>query len=400
MTTVFVTNQNGVLEERIYLFGGLSRDFFSSLVYIRAHTHYYEWVMSHPGSENLKRFGHAACEWNNKILVIGGARKFIKEYKKRECLDDGYIYNPYTNQWTMMKWKGVFYARRYHTACIVGKHLLIQGGIDSLEKYQGDVMALNIDTSKEKINAWFNPIIEGEGPGIIANHTSTTILSKDKYQGIYTKHIETGEETKILMEGIYVFGGRDEKGPKNDLFVLKVGQKPCIWQKPETKGEPPIARYGHTATYYEKKNLLVIFGGRNDHVSGDSEVNKSYLNDIYILELDKLTWVRWDQSERKGLFPEGRYTHSASVLGNSIVIFGGLGEGNYCKSEILAFELEPPSTPSQQRASPTIEECRNNEENDNLILPLLTQQCGNESDAIQDAMPIKLLKKFSTINKT
>lgn len=141
-----------------------------------------------------------------------------------------------------------------------------------------------------------------------------------------------------MIEGIYIFGGRDEKGPKNRLYIYRVGTKQNQWEEPRCEGQAPLARYGHSMNYYPDKNIIIIFGGRND----DNYVNtgQSYLNDVWILSLDELVWQQWDKEER-GSVPIARYSHCSAVLGNSIIIFGGLSEENYCKTDIYSLDMEP-----------------------------------------------------------
>lgn len=137
-------------------------------------------------------------------------------------------------------------------------------------------------------------------------------------------------------EGIYFFGGRDEKGPKNKLSILKIGQKQCEWISPSIDGPSPIARYGHSFSYVPAKNIAVLFGGRNDE--NFASTGQSSLNDVWILALEKLTWQEWI-IEEKCPAPIPRYSHCAVVMGTSIAIFGGLGEENYCPSDVFCLDF-------------------------------------------------------------
>ncbi len=135
---------------------------------------------------------------------------------------------------------------------------------------------------------------------------------------------------------MYVFGGRDETGARNRLFVLKIGQRVCEWVEVRIAGPAPLARYGHTMSYCPSKAIAVVFGGRNDQQYATS--GESYLNDVWILGLEKLSWTRWENGA--GPVPVPRYSHCAAVMGGSVLIFGGLGEENYCRSDVHALEVE------------------------------------------------------------
>jgi len=99
-----------------------------------------------------------------------------------------------------------------------------------------------------------------------------------------------------------------------------------------------MARYGHSMTYFPQKSILIIFGGRNDE--DDENSTMPYLNDVWILTLEKLAWHKWDTKESLLLVPTPRSAHCATILGSSILIFGGLSNENYCKSMIHCLEME------------------------------------------------------------
>ena len=128
---------------------------------------------------------------------------------------------------------------------------------------------------------------------------------------------------------------------------------------------------------------MVIFGGRND------SCGQAYLNDIWLLELERLTWIRWDNRDSMGTVPEGRYTHCSAVIGNSLFIFGGLGEGNYCKGVVFSFDFdgnveEKPKEKKPVRkfvelvksiaSSETVAGNEAEGEEEDALLPLITQQ--------------------------
>lgn len=80
---------------------------------------------------------------------------------------------------------------------------------------------------------------------------------------------------KLAEEGIYIFGGRLGNGEAtNEIRVIKIGSKPLICKKLETKvfaliyeilkGIGPTPRYMHSMNYYEEMNLTIIYGGRDD----------------------------------------------------------------------------------------------------------------------------------------
>eukprot|EP01022_Parablepharisma_sp_SALTPOND_P026623 TRINITY_DN644_c0_g1_i1.p2 TRINITY_DN644_c0_g1~~TRINITY_DN644_c0_g1_i1.p2 ORF type:complete len:469 (+),score=15.56 TRINITY_DN644_c0_g1_i1:1707-3113(+) len=347
-------------ELRAYLFGGLSRDLHSSIVYLTADTskHTFKWTMDSLGDQTKKRYGHTATVWEDQLVIMGGSRMFSNESKQRECLSDVLVFNPDREEWTEIVPEGLpCEPRRYHCSCMVGSQLLVHGGINGKQSYLSDLIVLNLGKHDKRAEfgkscRWIAAYTKGHKPGNLANHTCQLILHPDRYKVPSLISLSSLPDTRgtgkpkvvfrtqiqqIEYEGVYFFGGRDERGPKNKLYILKIGQKPCEWIEPSVEGRPPIARYGHSMNYCPEKNVITIFGGRND----DNYINtgQAYLNDVWVLTLDKLRWIQWDK-EDCGIPPEPRYSHCAATIGSSIVIFGGLGEENYCKADIYSLEME------------------------------------------------------------
>ena len=135
-----------------------------------------------------------------------------------------------------------------------------------------------------------------------------------------------------------MFGGRDKKGPRNELYVLKMGKNHFEWVIPDIAGQPPSPRYGHSMNYYPEKSIMVIFGGRNDENFG--QYGESFLNDVWILYIETLTWTRWNAN--CSIKPVPRYLHSSEIQGHSLMIFGGLSESNYCRTDVYSLDLDGP----------------------------------------------------------
>lgn len=141
------------------------------------------------GEDRLKRYGHAACAWENLLLIVGGSRHYNKETRRRNCLNDVQTYSPTENRWTELNCDAgsMFEHRRYHSACIVGRHLLVYGGIDSVERYLSDTMALTLGRAsgkelKYREFKWFKVGCKGDKPGKRAFHTVQLILSPERYR--------------------------------------------------------------------------------------------------------------------------------------------------------------------------------------------------------------------------
>lgn len=120
-----------------------------------------------------------------------------------------------------------------------------------------------------------------------------------------------------------VFGGSDSKSFFNDVNVLHLDT--MSWTKPEIKGSPPLPRYYHASVVI--KNTIMIQGGfyydeealQNKSKIG-SVLQSFYLNDLRLLQTDKMEWVRLAVS---GTPPNPRFGHTLNISGTSLVIFGG-----------------------------------------------------------------------------
>lgn len=305
----------------------------------------YKWVRQSLGEKKKRRYGHAACVWEEQIIIVGGARMFNKDTKQRPCMGDVLLLNPYLAEWNEIPCEGLqLEPRHYHSSVVVGNQLLIYGGLNGQLTYLSDLLSLYLTKvhDPERQSRWIQIYPKGPKPGPLAYHTCHLVIHPDRYRSpgqisLFTLPDLRLGRPKVEYEGVYFFGGRDEKGPKNRLIILRIGQKQIYWDEPSLEGQQPIARYGHSMNYYPEKNIMILFGGRND----DNYVNtgQSYLNDIWVLFLDKLCWQQWDK-EDQGSMPIARYSHCSANLGTAIIVFGGLSDENYCKSDVYCLETE------------------------------------------------------------
>lgn len=119
--------------------------------------------------------------------------------------------------------------------------------------------------------------------------------------------------------GIVVFGGGEGWGANcfNDLFVLHVdepslpsnSEHSCVWMRPSWQGTAPGPRTGHSACVIG--DTMMVFGGFD---------GKRALNDLHILDLRNMTWSRPADT---GAVPPPRAGHTATAIGAYCLIFGG-----------------------------------------------------------------------------
>ncbi len=129
-----------------------------------------------------------------------------------------------------------------------------------------------------------------------------------------------------------IFGGANYNGSShinlNDVWVLSnaigLDSTTSSWTQLSPIGEPPTARFDHTAVYDAANNRMTLFGGVN--YNGSFYID---LNDVWVLSnangLDSTT-SSWTQIFPTGSAPMTRYGHTAvyDPVNNRMMIFGGL----------------------------------------------------------------------------
>ncbi|KAF8107637.1 hypothetical protein N665_0118s0009 [Sinapis alba] len=114
------------------------------------------------------------------------------------------------------------------------------------------------------------------------------------------------------------------------------------WSMLKTYGKPPVSRGGQSVTVVGK--TLVIFGGQ--------DAKRSLLNDLHVLDLETMTW---DEIDALGVSPSPRSDHAAAVHAERyLLIFGG-GSHATCFDDLHVLDLQTMewSRPAQQGEVPT-----------------------------------------------
>ena len=107
------------------------------------------------------------------------------------------------------------------------------------------------------------------------------------------------------------------------------------WRYPVVKGTPPVPRYNHSMSFYEPLGILIIYGGKNDTLFG--ETNDICLNDIRILNVEQMAW---SPVSSYGETPQiGRYHHRVACFGSKMLIFGGIGLHEFADNDVKSLEL-------------------------------------------------------------
>lgn len=159
----------------------------------------------------------------------------------------------------------------------------------------------------------------------------------------------SGHTLTCIGDYCYLFGGNDFRrppGPNNDLYKLDVSSSDVYWTKIEVNGKWPEPRSHHSAVVYGSK--IIFFGGFRSS-------NMRY-NDIWILDTTTDEWsqphpgITETKPDGEVVFkrnwpevPLPRGSHSATVVGNQMFIFGGYGGAGYARrdfNDVIALDLE------------------------------------------------------------
>ncbi|EAR84527.1 kelch motif protein (macronuclear) [Tetrahymena thermophila SB210] len=329
-----LVNNNGTL----FLYGGIGCEIYKEVSALN--TENWQWFdLNQDGDQPSEgRQGHSLVCYKNQLVLFGGERKYNKNVRIRECFSDCRIFNLNTRQWTLVRQFGDFLeSRRNHTACLVGKFLIIIGGVDSNGKYLNDVCSVNLETSKsihlDQIDGYADGIAFSACCSVFKNETKieNLYLPFEKAQAKQNKGIN-----QSYLQGIYVFGGRQENGDAlNNLRVLQLGRKPLKWIDLEFTGQQPEGRFSHTLSYYKEFNSLILVGGRNEVYY--SKQGSNIFQDIYMFSLEFSEWIKIDM--RGGEY-QARCSHSAAIIDTKIIIFGGISHQGICSSDLLVIELD------------------------------------------------------------
>ncbi|KIK09996.1 hypothetical protein K443DRAFT_80945 [Laccaria amethystina LaAM-08-1] len=245
---------------------------------------------------------------------------------------------------------------RAHSVTLVDATAWLYGGCDDKDSSK-DVYCFDTETMQ-----WTHPDTVGDIPPPCRAHTATLVdkkiivfgggLGPVYYDATYVLDTTTRRWTRpTLLPGphptarrahaavfykgkVWVFGGGNGLTALNDVWTLEVGpggngvvgptgEKAMRWEEVETSGKRPSARGYHTATLIG--NVMVIIGGSD---------GKECFTDVWFLNLDTLVWSIVKQQSPT----HRRLAHSATQVGSYIFIVGGHNSSEY-GSDLLLFNL-------------------------------------------------------------
>lgn len=202
--------------------------------------------------------------------------------------------------------------RRSHSIAKVGSQFFIFGGSDGKAPHKAtntvfifDAGRLSIVLADLDTSLWRIPIVSGTIPPALRAHTTTAYRSK-----------------------IYLFGGGTGNNDYYNhvyMFNTLTHRWTCLLESDRSNPSFPTPRRAHTSVQFDSG--MYIFGGGSGAAG---------LNDLWRLDFTRNpTWTQLHPIGRK---PEPRVYHTATVVRDVMIIYGGL-DGKQCFSNMYIYNF-------------------------------------------------------------
>ncbi|EFN83938.1 F-box only protein 42 [Harpegnathos saltator] len=136
----------------------------------------------------------------------------------------------------------------------------------------------------------------------------------------------------IYDNSMYVFGGCSSTWTTfNDLWKLDLDTR--TWVRPNTMGSYPSPKACATMLYYQKN--FILFGGWSYPVPFPLLQQWRLFNELHIYSIESNKWTAINTL----VTPPPTSAHSASIHGNTMVVFGGICDGE-SSNDVWCFNLD------------------------------------------------------------
>ena len=322
------------LGTKIYLYGGFSSKIYNELWTFNIEKNKWTQIPIPEKEDPTARKGHSSIIIKDMLFIYGG------EIPKERPYEDLIIYNITTNKFYYPKIpiKKKINQRVGHICVGTNQTFLIQGGMDArTHSIENTAFVYNIFGNYwQRLDCIGQPLpYRIYHCGVMVNYYGRS--SSGPYSFYFPPDdFQEGSVRKIRYEGIYIFGGINEKkNYTNDVFIIKIGHKPCINLKPKIVGPPPEPRIKAKMLFIDSYYFIVIHGG--------IKTNQHFCNDITVLNLENYNWIKTiiPNENGEGMNLLARIEHQIFFNEDKLYIFGGLGEENILSMnfELVEFEV-------------------------------------------------------------
>ena len=193
-------------------------------------------VKSKVSKEPQPRAYHSCDLLEDNMLIFGG-ETFSLYSESRLMTNDLIVFNLKSYEYTKMHIHDNIDPRKHHASCVISTYLVISGGVDEENKTLNQFLVLNIAKQSESSGLYSRPkdfgsyrLVWKKAPlevdlEPISNHTMTSIYTSSPKSLITSqnkiKQNMIFETKKVLLEGLYIFGGMNKKGEfLNTLTII------------------------------------------------------------------------------------------------------------------------------------------------------------------------------------
>ncbi|XP_076460551.1 attractin-like protein 1 isoform X2 [Babylonia areolata] len=250
-------------------------------------------------------YAHSAVFFEGKLYVYGGVRK-------GEVMDELWVFDPATSNWTHLATASSGYPVSGHTAHVVGRTMLVFFGYSPKFGYMNRVQQFDFDTGEWSLVETTGSIVQG-GYG----HASAYDVVEGKIYvfGGYHSHSDSASSsssTYNLTDKLYVF----DLETKEWLLLL-------------SSGHP---RYLHAMVV--QGEYLLLFGGNTHNDTSKSHGTKCFSTDLMLYDIKCNTWHNLTTPPLKD---SARYGHSMVTYKGDLYVFGGFS--SLMLNDVLRIEL-------------------------------------------------------------
>jgi hypothetical protein len=317
---------------KIYLYGGVCSKLYNELWMYNIDKNKWSQIHFSEKDDPTPRKGHTSVIIKDTLFIYGG------EIPKERPYEDLIMYNLTTNKFHFPKipQKKKINQRIGHILVGTNQTFLVQGGMDTrTHTIDNSAFFYNIHG-----NYWQRLEYIGQKLPYRMHHCAVMVNYYSKCSsgpyGFYfpPDDYQEGSVRKIRYEGVYMFGGmNDKKNYTNDVYIIKIGHKPCINIKPKIAGPAPEPRIKAKMDFIDNFYFVIIHGG--------IKTDQNFCGDITVLNLENYNWIKPITGDNDGQTLTARNEHQIFVHGEKLYILGGLGDESILSMsfEVVEFEV-------------------------------------------------------------
>lgn len=240
-------------------------------------------------SEVTARASHSGTyvQHMDSFYVFGG-------FTFRQVLGDTLVFSFRDNQWTSIDTDPSPSPRHGHAAVCYHDNLILFGGELEDSTLSNELWFFNVSSRQWRLMKPKNPL----APPPLTKHSATLV---DFYW-------------------LYVIGGSLSDGTFSSQMYRINMRDMGGWEVVDIYGDRESSRrlVGHSAVYHQQTKTIFVFGGIMAEFSHVSKLT----NQLYAFHVEKKYWIKI-KYERNTFTPLERAFHSAAIVGDYMVVYGG-----------------------------------------------------------------------------